>query len=169
MKTCSKCKSCLPVTEFHRASTKDGRHGHCKACRSRDGAASYARDRAILRRRIDNYLATYAGACSAIWLHIRQRCEGRHRAGKQYSGLPYCSKQEFMAWAELPENREAWDMLRARYLLTGNVADRPSVDRINDDRSIGYMPGNMRWLSHGENARKGNLRRWQTHRQEVRL
>ena len=83
------------------------------------------------------------------WDSMKQRTDNKRNYYPGWSGLPLkFTRKEFVAWGlknPPPENM-----------------DQPSVDRIED--LLGYVPGNIQWLSRNENSRKGALKQHANYR-----
>ena len=70
-----------------------------------------------------------------------------------YEGLDILPKEEFYEWS-LQSNYP--DLLK-NYQESGyDMKLAPSIDR--EDSSLGYITGNIRWITHSENSRLGALR-----------
>ena len=73
-----------------------------------------------------------------------------------YLGLDLLPREDFYSWAQSDATFlilwEVWVASSYERKLT------PSIDRI--DSSKGYQLDNMRWLTHSENSRLGNLSRY---------
>ncbi len=121
---------------------------------------AYARDNP---EKILAYTTSYIGHCRGTYARIKTRCEGRHNlAAVQliYSGVHYCTWEEFWEWANRPAIKASWEALVARAKETGKRRDRPSIDRVLSDPGLGYSPSNMRWIAHGDNSTKACKKRW---------
>lgn len=83
---------------------------------------------------------------------MQSRIEGvQHHKHHLYHGKEIMSREEFYAWSLSDPD---FIRLYAEWVESG--FDRrlsPSVDRI--DASLGYVEGNVRWLTHSENSRRG--------------
>lgn len=179
-KRCSKCKVDKARTEFTKnRSKRDGLQDTCRPCqtaakrawRKNNRATSRARDRAWRRKnpgavkaKLAAYRQTYPGACRHRYHGLKCRCTGRvsgkgARSNHIYVGLPYCTWEEFWAWAQLPEVKAEWDAIMAKWQTTRAHRDRPSIDRLSAHRDVGYVPGNMRWCTSGDNSTKAAIQR----------
>lgn len=70
-------------------------------------------------------------------------------AGKELS----ISKSDFY---DMAMNSDEFKQLWAAWVKSGyDMRMTPSFDRI--DSSLGYVPGNVRWITHSENSRLGGL------------
>lgn len=79
-----------------------------------------------------------------------------------YSGKSLLDRVEFYKWAnaskEFHDLFEFWEAANHATTLT------PTVDRINS--SLGYEVGNMEWVTHSENSRRGNASRYAKAKQD---
>lgn len=72
-----------------------------------------------------------------------------------YEGKSILPKEDFYRWALASnEFHTLYDAWAANGYRCG---DSPSVDRI--DSSLGYVLGNMEWVTHRENSRRGAVNR----------
>lgn len=185
MKPCSTCNKIKAANDFAKCVRHaDGRQYTCRTCtaayrasrrdelKERDAARYRANSVSIKRRRakyrrehmkqIRAYNETYHGSCLNTYRSLRARCTGRGpaRSFHIYTGLPFCSKEQFLEWALLPENEAEWTAIKTRFRRTGKFRDRPSIDRLSAHVNVGYVPGNMRWTAYGDNAAKATLQRY---------
>lgn len=98
------------------------------------------------------YEKTKAGKLMRMYRNMLSRVTGIQAAKFHlYRGKSLLPKSEFMEWAI---NSPEFHALFAAWEASGY--DRklaPSVDRINS--SLGYEIGNMEWVTHSENSRRG--------------
>lgn len=102
------------------------------------------------------YEKTKHGKLMRAYRNMLSRVGGvQWRKSHLYAGKDILPKDEFYAWAlssaEFHALYDAW--VESGY-------DRrlsPSVDRV--DSHLGYVVGNMRWLTHSENSRLGAIAR----------
>lgn len=84
-------------------------------------------------------------------VHTYHNMRGRIRCDPAYKWLPILPRRVFYRWAlEDPTYRvlfRAWE--KSGYQLKVS----PSIDRINPN--LGYVIGNIRWLTHSDNSRFG--------------
>lgn len=100
------------------------------------------------------YERTKRGKLMRIYRNMQSRIEGvQWQKAHLYAGKSLLGREEFYEWAlAQPEFHclyDAW--VESSY-------DRklaPSVDRVDSD--LGYEPGNMEWVTHSENSRRGSL------------
>jgi len=90
-------------------------------------------------------------------VYLRRRWTKMARRVKEspgYLGLPICTLEDFMKWAEgsvYPTMFYAWKEAGHPLKLA------PTVDRIRPD--LGYTIENLQWLTYAANSKKGNLQR----------
>lgn len=101
------------------------------------------------------YERTQKGKLMRIYRNMLSRVSGvQKKKFHLYEGKEILSKQEFYSWAQSSED---FDRLYWAWVASGFERKlAPSVDRI--DPSRGYIVGNMQWLTHSENSRRGG--RW---------
>lgn len=76
-----------------------------------------------------------------------------------YRGKPILTKEDFYQWANADE---MFHRLFDAWVESGyDCKLAPSVDRINS--SFGYEIGNMEWVTHSENSRRGAVRSIEIH------
>jgi hypothetical protein len=102
------------------------------------------------------YEKTKRGFLVRMYRNMKSRtCGIQYLKSHLYLGLDLLDKQDFYQWAnasaEFHEMFAAWETSGHCRKLT------PTVDRI--DSSKGYEVGNMQWLTHSDNSKKGNRSR----------
>ena len=102
------------------------------------------------------YEKTKSGFLVRMYRNMKSRTLGiQYKKAHLYMGLDLLDKQDFYQWAnasaEFHEMFAAWETSGHCRKLT------PTVDRI--DSSKGYEVGNMQWLTHSDNSKKGNRSR----------
>lgn len=185
MKSCSACKENKPLEDFAKcARHTDGRQYTCRSCMAayreqrreelkKHYAEHYKANSTRIKRRVAGYRLThlskirayeetYRSHCLKAYRSLRARCLGKGPARSivRYAGLPFCAKETFLAWAEIPANKRAWLAIKEQFNRTGKFRDRPSIDRLSTAAAVGYVPGNLRWAAHGDNAAKATLQRY---------
>src|SRR5690349_3320402 len=98
------------------------------------------------------YEHTKHGKLMRCYRNMRSRIEGvqRHK-WHLYAGKSLLTKESFYAWALA--DREFHRLYR-KWVESGyQRALAPSVDRVDPKR--GYEIGNMQWVTHSENSRRG--------------
>lgn len=100
------------------------------------------------------YERTKKGKLMRLYRNMQSRIYGVQKAKHHlYKGKPLLDKQEFYEWAlsceEFHKLYDAWVDSDYDRKLT------PSVDRV--DSTKGYEVGNMEWVTHSENSRRGAL------------
>ena len=155
LKKCSRCGELKHSECFIKSkSCKDGRAGVCKDCVNAK--------RRILRKENNNaeskiYEKTMKGFLMRTYRNMQSRVTGvQKKKAHLYLGLELLPRDEFYSWALQNEDFQRlwqnWVESKHTRKLT------PSVDRINSSK--GYLLENMRWLTHSENSRLGNLSRY---------
>ncbi len=109
-------------------------------------------------RRLNNnlytkkYEKTHSGFLVRLYRNMKSRVSGVQKEKFYlYKGLDILPKEEFYKWAKT----DIFYKMFKRWKISGY--DRkltPSVNRINP--KIGYILGNMEWLTHSENSRLGS-------------
>jgi len=109
------------------------------------------------------YERTKKGKLMRLYRNMQSRVNGVQKAKHHlYRGKSLLSKQEFYDWAlscdEFHRLYNAWVASEYDRKLT------PSVDRVDSTR--GYETGNMEWVTHSENSRRGALWRPSEHKRD---
>jgi len=112
------------------------------------------------------YERTKKGKLMRLYRNMQSRVSGVQKAKHHlYEGKSLLSKDEFYDWAlgceRFHQLFEEWKSSGYDRKLT------PSVDRI--DPSKGYEVGNMEWVTHSENSRRGGRWRPSNHQKTVSL
>jgi hypothetical protein len=150
-----KCKGCLVYkakTEFSYApENADRLKGKCKDC-VRIGRRTYLRK--VGNGSYYKYEKTKNGFLMRLYRNMKSRVEGiQKEKHKLYVGKELLEKNCFYEWAmsqsEFHELFSIWETSGYERRLT------PSVDRIKSE--IGYVVGNMEFVTHSENSRRGAL------------
>lgn len=99
------------------------------------------------------YEKTKKGFLVRMYRNMKSRtCGVQKMKAHLYLGLPLIDKEPFYEWALNSDTFHSmfqnWEEANYDRKLT------PTVDRI--DSSIGYEVGNMQWLTHSQNSKKGN-------------
>lgn len=100
------------------------------------------------------YERTKAGKLMRIYRNMRSRIEGvqKHKF-HLYRGKSLLPKEQFYLWAI---NSNEFHRLFREWEEAGYPRKlAPSVDRV--DPSRGYEIGNMQWVTHSENSRRGSV------------
>ena len=88
------------------------------------------------------------------WYRMSRRVKGDPTYTNRphlYKGLNLCSKKHFMEWATShPWFNRLWN---AYIRSEREIRFAPSIDR--KDNSLGYVEGNMRWITHSKNCSLG--------------
>ncbi len=111
------------------------------------------------RARIGNattkkYEKTKNGFLVRMYRNMQSRVVGIQMAKHHlYDGVQLWDREVFYSWAKssksFHELFDKWQSSGYERRLT------PSVDRINSN--LGYFVGNVEWVTHGENSRRGAL------------
>lgn len=148
-KVCKGCGAEKPLSEyFKHPQTRDGRTGKCKICKME---RQRVREIQNGNKAHTRYRKTPKGYLLTVYNNMYGRVSGRLAKSRHlYEGLSILSKEEFFAWADTLEFRK---MLQAYKESGYDQRFAPSIDRI--DTHVGYVIGNMRWLTHSENSSLG--------------
>lgn len=99
------------------------------------------------------YEKTVSGFLMRLYRNIQSRVRGiqKQKAHLYAHIVAIPSREEFYAWAE---RQSDFHRLFAEWVTSGYArAWTPSVDR--RDSSRGYEFGNLEWVTHSENSRRG--------------
>lgn len=102
------------------------------------------------------YEKTKKGFLMRLYRNMQSRITGIQKLKFHlYHDKYLLPRDEFYKWAlssdDFHKLFEFWELSKYERKLT------PSVDRI--DSSMGYSLGNMEWVTHSENSRRGSLNR----------
>lgn len=158
-KVCRTCRTEKPLEEFHvRRDCQLGVAAHCAECK---GAAQTTRVKALMQTNPQkvlglqrNYGKTLGGKIMMSYHNMRGRVLGlQARKAHLYKGLPIMPRHEFYTWALKDERLKE---VFAIWVASGySKRLSPSVNRI--DPALGYVAGNIEWLTHSENSRLGSI------------
>lgn len=112
------------------------------------------------------YERTKSGKLMRIYRNMESRVTGVQRHKHHlYAGKYLLPREEFYLWAE---SCQEFDRLYSAWIESGCQRRlAPSVDRI--DSAQGYFVGNMEWVTHSENSRRGSLSQARMKRQLAEL
>jgi hypothetical protein len=100
------------------------------------------------------YFKTKKGKMVSTYVNMNRRVRGYVKS-HLYEGLELMRKEEFYAFTE---SSAEYDVLYSVWVASGYSRRlSPSIDRI--DTNKGYVMGNIQWITHSENSRKGSLSR----------
>lgn len=102
------------------------------------------------------YERTVNGKLMRIYRNMQSRITGvQAKKAHLYLGKSLLSREEFYTWAK---GSSEFLQLHAAWASSGYERKlAPSVDR--KDSSLGYEIGNMEWVTHSENSRRGSISR----------
>jgi hypothetical protein len=103
------------------------------------------------------YGKTLDGKIMMSYHNMRGRVTGiQRKKAHLYKGLAIMPRHEFYTWAVADHRLKE---LFAAWVASGYMRRlSPSVNRI--DSKLGYVAGNIEWLTHGENSRLGSIAQW---------
>lgn len=156
-KVCQTCRTEKSLEEFHiKADCRLGVAPHCGECAN---ACRRSRVKVLMQTNPQKVLSlqraygkTLDGKIMMSYHNMRGRVLGlQEKKAHLYKGLPIMSRHEFYTWAltdiGLKRVFTAWVVSGYERRLS------PSVNRI--DPKLGYVAGNIEWITHGENSRLG--------------
>ena len=102
------------------------------------------------------YEKTFSGKLMRTYRNMQSRVGGiLSNKAHLYGGLDIMPKEDFYLWST---NDPDFHLLYDAWVASDyDKKLSPSINRI--DTSIGYVLGNVEWLTHSENSRLGGLRR----------
>ena len=134
----------------------DGHVNKCKECNKKDVREDWNKKRDE-KRAYDQYRHRYS--IPRLFNHkyamIKQRCTIGRSGKKLYfvTGKEFLSKDEWIKWCYEEKNYKKFMKLYSKW-VEGDFSEKlnPSIDRINS--KIGYLVGNLQWLSKSDNCKK---------------
>lgn len=103
------------------------------------------------------YERTKKGKLMRTYRNMESRCKGI-LTGKShlYEGLDILPRDSFYKWSLSDQD---FNFLYDQWVSSGYCKKlSPSIDR--KDTRKGYVLGNIQWITHSENSRKGGINRW---------
>lgn len=104
------------------------------------------------------YEKTKAGFLMRTYRNMLSRVTGvQSKKAHLYGDLAILPKQSFYVWSL---SDPIFNLLFCAWEEVGySQKYSPSIDRI--DSTEGYIEGNIQWITHSENSRKGAISKWQ--------
>lgn len=156
MKKCFKCGEGKDRDEFysHKQMT-DGLLGKCKECTKKDVAKRRQVNRVYYNSYDKNrYRTNIHRFLGSKYDSMRGRIYGKTVHSKLV-GKKLMPENEFMSWCYNSVSFHEFMRLYKRWKESGHQRKlAPSIDRI--DNKIGYVIGNLQWLTQSENSSKYN-------------
>jgi hypothetical protein len=87
---------------------------------------------------------------------MKMRVSGNHArewTRKNYTGLPLMKKEVFIAWAKRSSTLKR--LFKKWVHSSFDHRHTPTIDRLDNDKRVGYVPGNIRWLPQYINSSNG--------------
>ncbi len=152
MKICIRCGIEQSIDEFRKQKeTKDGYANQCRLCLNEIQRIKRKENK---NETTHKYEKTPTGFLMREYRNMESRVTGvQKEKAHLYLGLPLLDRFEFYDWAKSQQSFfvlfKIWENKGYDRKLT------PTVDRI--DSSKGYEFGNMEWVTHSENSRRGSV------------
>lgn len=160
MKTCKICNIEKQLTDYAKhKECKDGLMTFCRACLNAK--------RREWRERTNNhtekkYEKTKNGFLMRMYRNMKSRVSGVQSAKYHlYVNKELLSKEDFYSWAKT--NKEFDSLFEVYEQNNYQMKLAPSIDRI--DSSKGYVIGNIQFITHSQNSRKGSISRHEKYRE----
>jgi hypothetical protein len=153
-KVCIRCGIEQNIDELRKQKeTKDGHANQCRICLNEIQRIKRKENGNEITRR---YEKTPKGFLMREYRNMQSRVTGIQKQKTHlYLGLPLLDRESFYQWGynqhEFHILFEAWKENHYDRKLT------PTVDRIDSNK--GYALGNMEWVTHSENSRRGSISR----------
>jgi hypothetical protein len=167
-KTCNDCqKKFLVINTQEKGANGAWRYLHldglvalgsrCQECHRALKRDNWGKDDKV-KIQYKKYELTPKGFIMRLYRNMKSRILGVQKVKHHlYEGKELISKEEFYEWALAPGSK--FYPLFEEYMKSGrDMKLAPSVDRI--DSSKGYGIGNMEWVTHSENSRRGHASRY---------
>jgi hypothetical protein len=153
-KTCISCGDEYVITEFApQKETKDGYGNQCRLCRN---ARQRQKRKEQGNESTHKYEKTPKGFLMREYRNMESRVTGvQKQKAHLYLGKFLLEREDFYQWAN---NQLEFHILFKAWEESGyNRKKTPTVDRVDSDK--GYELGNMEWVNHSENSRRGAVSR----------
>jgi len=107
-----------------------------------------------IKQQYNKYEKTKKGYLMRCYRNMKSRVTGiQWRKKHLYQGKDILTKEDFYNWSL---GDESFNRLFKQWEELGKPPRKgPSIDRI--DNSLGYIPGNIQWVTFSENCRRGAL------------
>lgn len=120
-------------------------------------AKQRARRKANGNQYTKTYEKTIQGFLMRTYRNMKSRVTGiQKKKAHLYWHCPLLSREEFYEWSQ--QSGEFMALYYAWVMTNYDQRVTPSIDRI--DSKGGYVIGNMQWITHSENSRRGALSRY---------
>lgn len=147
-KKCFICGKVKPIDEFYKHNMMaDGHLNKCKECTKK-----YMRERDTRAIDMKRYRTNPTRYLKHKYYMMKRRCDGK-TTRHSYDGRELLSFDEWMAWNNKKDVKATFLRLFNDWGKNGwPQGESPSIDRI--DNSLGYIKGNLQWMTNTENTRK---------------
>lgn len=126
---------------------------HKSYCKKYDNRIQRHRRKRDLNKNTLKYERTFKGKIMRTYNNMTNRVKGLSKP-HLYKGLDIISREDFY---EFSFNDKSYNHLFDKWVKSEyNRKISPSIDRVNSD--IGYIKGNIRWITHSENSKL--TKRW---------
>ena len=146
-KRCFICGEVKPLDDFYTHKLmRDGHLNKCKEC-----AKAYARKRDTRGIDIKRYRTNPNRYLTHKYYMMKRRCTKPIPKHESYLGRDLMKLDEWMSFCK--DTMDEFMALYVQWQKSGyKRAQAPSIDRI--DNSLGYVIGNVQWMTLSQNSRK---------------
>lgn len=150
MTTLSKVKSCNKCTEPRAHNTS--------YCRIHFNEKQREKRKVNKNKPTRKYEKTINGFLMRVYRNMESRVTGiQWKKAHIYEGLDLLPREQFYDWAK---NDSTFNLLYVNWKKSGyNRKITPSINRI--DSLLGYLYGNIEWITHSENSRLGAVSKYE--------